>query len=63
MNTETMTIHRALAELKVLDDRISKAINETSFVVSNKHSNEKIRGLSIRPVPQLSKGVRASDAG
>lgn len=47
MNTETMTIHRALAELKVLDDRISKAISETSFVVSNKHSNEKIRGLSI----------------
>lgn len=28
MTTETMTIHRALAELKVLDDRITKLLSE-----------------------------------
>lgn len=47
MNTETMTIHRALVELKTLDARITKTINETTFVTSNKHSNTKINGKSI----------------
>ena len=47
MNTETMTIHRALAELKVLDSRIQRAIRETKFVLSNKHSNEKIAGMTV----------------
>lgn len=47
MNQETMTIHKALSELKILDSRISKAITDTKFVLSNKHSNEKISGITV----------------
>lgn len=47
MTNEKMTVHKALAELKVIDSRISKAINEGTYVVSNKHSNEKIQGKTI----------------
>lgn len=32
MNTETMTVHRALAELKVLDSRIADKIADTTLV-------------------------------
>ena len=45
--TEQMTIHKALAELKVLDSRINNEINKYHFVVPNKHSNTKIGGVSI----------------
>ena len=45
--TETMTIHRALAENKMLDARISKALSSLSVVVPNKHSNTKISGVPI----------------
>ena len=34
MTTETMTIHRALAELKVLENRITKTIYEGKFCSS-----------------------------
>ena len=44
---EKMTVHKALAELKLLDDRITKAISEGIYCVANKHSNEKIDGISI----------------
>lgn len=47
MTTEKMTIHEALSELKVLNSRISKEINFSTFVVVNKHSNTKIAGQSI----------------
>lgn len=47
MTTEKLTVHRALAELKVIDDRISKAIGEGVYVIANKHSNEKIAGVTI----------------
>lgn len=47
MNTETMTIHRALSELKTLDARILKTINSTEFCAANKHNNTKINGVSI----------------
>lgn len=47
MTTETMTVHKALAELKTMDGRISKAVNSAVFVVANKHSNDKINGKSI----------------
>ena len=43
MTTEKMTIHKALAELKIVDDRIISAINGGTYCVSNKHSNEKIK--------------------
>ena len=47
MTTETMTIHEALAELKVIGNRINKEINSVKFVTTNKHSNTKIDGKSI----------------
>lgn len=47
MHTEKMTVHKALAELKVIDSRINKAIMEGTYVVANKHSNEKINGKSV----------------
>lgn len=45
--TETMTVHKALAELKLLDDRIDKAITDGVYCVANKHSNDKINGILV----------------
>ncbi len=45
--TEQMTVHKALAELKVLDARINNEIGKYHFVVPNKHSNTKIGGVQI----------------
>lgn len=47
MTNEKMTIHKALAELKIIDARIERAISESVFCVANKHSNEKINGVSV----------------
>ena len=47
MNTEKMTIHKALAELKTMDDRINKTIRSTSYVLAAKHSAEKINGVKV----------------
>lgn len=47
MTTEKMTIHKALAELKIIDNRIDRAITESALVVANKHSNSKIDGKTI----------------
>lgn len=47
MNTEKMTIHKALSELKLIDDRIKKAIASSIFCIANKHSNEKIKGMPV----------------
>ena len=44
--TEKMTIHKALAELKVLDKRIVASVS-TQFCVANKHSNDKISGITV----------------
>lgn len=47
MNTETMTVHKALSELKVLDARIRKETRGLSFAVANKHGNLKISGVPV----------------
>lgn len=47
MTTEKMTVHKALAELKIIDSRINAAINDGTYVIANKHSNEKIGGVPI----------------
>jgi len=47
MTTEKMTIHKALAELKIIGDRINNSISSSIFIKANKHSNEKINGVSI----------------
>lgn len=47
MTAETMNVHQALAELKTLDKRIEKAIQTPEWVVTNKHSNGKIDGVTV----------------
>jgi hypothetical protein len=47
MTTEKMTVHKALAELKVIGDRIISAIQSGVYCKANKHSNEKIDGVSV----------------
>lgn len=47
MTTETMSIHKLLAELKTLDDRILKTIKDGVFCVANEHMNTKIAGKPI----------------
>lgn len=56
MTTETMTVHRALAELKLLDSRINKAIVEGVFCAANKHSNKKIAGVPIEEFEKIIQG-------
>lgn len=47
MTNEKMTVHKALAELKIIDDRINNAIASGTYVIANKHSNTKIHGMTI----------------
>lgn len=56
MTTETMTVHKALAELKLLDSRIEKAIAEGVYCVANKHSNDKIGGVPIDEYIKIMQG-------
>lgn len=44
---EKMNVHKALAELKIIDSRITKAILEGTYCVTNKHSNDKIWGIPV----------------
>ena len=44
---ETMTIHKALSELKTIDKRFSKELNDFNPFTTNKHSNAKIAGVPV----------------
>lgn len=57
MTTETMTIHKGLAELKILDGRIKKEIQNGSYCAANKHSNDKINGI---PIEDFNKAVQGT---
>lgn len=48
MQKEIMTVHRALAELKTMDKRIEVAIVEGTYCIPNKHSNSKIKGVTVK---------------
>lgn len=48
MTIEKMTVHKALAELKTMDDRIMKSIRDNTYVLAVKHSAEKINGMTIQ---------------
>lgn len=56
MTAEKMTIHKALAELKLLDNRIEKAIAEGIYCVANKHSNDKINGIPLDEYIKIMQG-------
>lgn len=47
---ETMSVHKALTELKTLDDRINSAISGPAFVAVKKHSSDNIQGMSVERV-------------
>ena len=47
MTTEKMTVHKALSELKTIDDRIIKAMSAVPYVLAVKHSAEKINGITV----------------
>lgn len=57
MTSETMTIHKALCELKTLDARITKSIGECVFVFANKTSNAKVNGV---PVSEYCKEIESN---
>lgn len=59
-NTETMTIHNALAELKVLDKRITSAIDEAVYCRANERSNTKIAGKTLNEYQNQMKADLAS---
>lgn len=46
MVKETMTLHKALSELKILEDRINDKINETTFCAVKTASAKKINGIT-----------------
>ena len=54
---ETMTIHKGLAELKILDGRIKKEIQNGLYCAANKHSNEKINGIPIEDFRKTVQGT------
>lgn len=56
MTTEKMTVHKALAELKIIDDRIYKAINNGVFVHACKNKADKINGVSV---PDFKDGIKS----
>jgi len=47
MTHEVMTIHRALAELKLLDARISKEISSANFCTSARGTESKLNGMTV----------------
>lgn len=47
MNKEQMTVHKALAELKIIDNRILKAVRNGVFVHSCKNGVDKIDGVPV----------------
>ena len=47
MTTETMTIHRALVELKTIDSRIIKKIDCAKFCISAKAGAKKLGAVTV----------------
>ena len=50
MIKETMTVHGALAELKMLDKRIESKIDGAKFAFTNKTTNTKVGGKDLKKV-------------
>lgn len=55
MTTETMTVHKALCELKTLEGRIADKMTNEAFVFVNKHANTKIKGVPLESVMKSAK--------
>lgn len=50
MTTETMNVHEALTELKMLEKRIPAETKAVVWVLANKHSNTQINGVKLTDV-------------
>ena len=57
MIREKMTVHRALAELKIIDNRINTAIHNSMFVHSCKSGIDKVDGV---PVSDFKKDINSN---
>jgi hypothetical protein len=57
---EKMTLHKALAELKLLDSRITSTIRTGTYCVANKASNQKIKGVKLDEFKESMKADYAS---
>lgn len=57
MTRETMTVHKALSEKKLLVDRIEKLLETSIFCAANKHSSTKIDGVTVKA---FSEGIKSS---
>lgn len=55
MTNETMTVHKALAELKLLDQRINTSIHTKSLCSTAKNSSLKINGETIEDFKNTTK--------
>lgn len=55
MTKETMTIHKALAELKLLDKRIQKAVMDTKYCACVKNSTTKVNGMTVEEFKENTK--------
>ena len=60
MNHETMTVHRAMVELKTIDKRIAKEIDGASFCTSAKVNIKKLFG---QPAEEFYRQPRSSHQG
>lgn len=49
MTKETMTVHEALCELKIISSRIEEATNQT-FVIANKNTSKNVNGIPVENV-------------
>ena len=47
MNKETMNIHKALCELKILDDRISRAVDDCRYVGVTKIVSKRVGSQTV----------------
>lgn len=56
METKKLSLHRALSELKMLNDRIDNATKNVVLVRANRKSNEKIDGMPLDDFKQHMQG-------
>lgn len=47
MTQETMTLHKALAERSIIEDRIETILDNSMFCCSNRASNKKVGGVTL----------------
>ena len=61
MTKETMTVHKALAEIKILRDRIQSEIFNSVFVSCKKNSQSKISGMDVDEYEKIITGCYDKD--